>query len=683
MKESYEYMGTMSPSWPSQFGLYKYEDATNKKLVNKNRVGIYGICGMIIILVFVLFVVVHDFGESPELVKQTSESLRDSILYSDYDYNKTMEDEIDENDKMPIESMHDVNDTLDIAPASKESKDSVVSVEAQKLVFLPSRELKPPKMKIKRRRPIRRQMSYYTGSPHPFDFQMNGPPPHSFTKPSTGLAHRIPKDYKGKVNNIQDILHQIHHDDSMWKVPLERKRAMLLKGAYRRPKVSLITDKDFAEILGSKPKVSKSFTAPYMTDYVSDPFFNYKPKSPSEINSLAANEKFSLYSSAHGQLEKFAPPNFQYAPNLPFKPLPTEINDFVDEESGEDVSNDSDFTEMYLKMMEAEGNHMQSQLMRRQKQKKGTNKPFSVMLDVFPVPEASMKFPYQFYRPNYQPDKSRMNPAYNGDSWLQGSYFNHINFPQVQKNPQANQFYNNMYFRNLDMYGQKSGMGQDSMDENGEEKPSSLVVHLNLFPKKKKKRGNSRSMINGIEAEDRASIEEEENHKNDTSVEVQSEPPADHVISIPSLNMNLNKGETAPTTLPTEASNHAYFKNYQNHNLMGPLLRKSQAKNVKIFKPMPIPLSGAMPPLPRMNVHNKYQEYTLSPPPPPPHENEQTTTLKLPNVYNSFRPTASIQTNFENFHRFPPISNDDFGDLMGVASDKIESTEITTQTISA
>jgi hypothetical protein len=275
-----------------------------------------------------------------------------------------------------------------------------------------------------------------------------------------------------------------------------------------------------------------------------------------------------------------------------------------------------------------------------------------------------------------------MNPPYNSDNWLQGSYFNQINFPQVQKNPQANQFYNNMYFRNLDMYGQKSGMGQDSLDENGEEKPSSLVVHLNLFPKKKKKRGNSRSMIGEIEAEDRASIEEAENHKNDSSLEVQTEAGADHVISIPSLNMNLNKGETAPTTIPTEATNHAYFKNYQNHNLMGPLLRKSQTKNVKVFKPMPIPFSGSQPPLPQMNIHNKYQEYALSPPPPPTlSEREASTTLKLPNVYNSFQPTAPIPTNFENFHRFPPISNDDFGDLMGVASDKIESTENTTEAI--
>lgn len=164
---------------------------------------------------------------------------------------------------------------------------------------------------------------------------------------------------------------------------------------------------------------------------------------------------------------------------------------------------------MYQQVIQASNRHKQQQL------EKIENQRLSLMLDIYPMKDKKNN-QFRGSNINYKPFiPSAPIPSPNGFNPHQfygndNSYFNTMNFPQIQqqKYPLSSNFYNNMYFKNMDPYNKYQA--EESMKDQTKSfgKPSQLVVHLNLYPKNMKK-----SKGRGFQDYDiykRASVEGEE-----------------------------------------------------------------------------------------------------------------------------------------------------------------------------
>ena len=164
---------------------------------------------------------------------------------------------------------------------------------------------------------------------------------------------------------------------------------------------------------------------------------------------------------------------------------------------------------MYQQVIQASKRYKQQQL------EKMENQRLSLMLDIFPMKDKKNNG-FRGSGVNYKPFiPSAPIPSQNGFNPHQfygtdNSYFNTMNFPQIQqqKFPLSSNFYNNMYFKNIDPYNkyQAEESNKDSKKSFG--KPSQLVVHLNLYPKNKKK--TKGRVLQDYDIYKRASVEGEE-----------------------------------------------------------------------------------------------------------------------------------------------------------------------------
>lgn len=321
--------------------------------------------------------------------------------------------------------------------------------------------------------------------PRPFNYQNNGPLPSAFQKPDQVLEH-IPKDYQGLVNNIEDILKQVHGEDTSYVNPEtastnKQMNKIQFSGTYRHPKNmmdlgKILQKSNFKPVItlqqSPRPEISIRPEIQQPIYNTNDIFHNYKPSTLSDINLLAVNQ-------------------FRFAP----KSVPTPLLNkklFYPEPSVN--MQPPDMASMYHQLVTA--NNYRPDENKRMGQTK--TKPFSLMLDIYPAAAGEDE---STKRPNYQRVPSYMQQNYN--SPLDHSYLNSMQFPQIQKQryPPPNNYYNTFYNRYPNH--------EDVLPETTVNKPSQMVVHLNLFPKNKKRQhSKNRSLQIISDGNDRVSREE-------------------------------------------------------------------------------------------------------------------------------------------------------------------------------
>lgn len=315
--------------------------------------------------------------------------------------------------------------------------------------------------------------------PRPFNFQNNGPLPSAFQKPDQSVLEQIPKDYQGPVNNIEDILKQVHGDDTSYVNPetasTNNKNKIQFSGTYRHPRNmmdlgKLLQKSNFKPVVTLQQSIRPEMQPP--TYNTNDIFHNYKPATLSDINLLAVNQfRFAPKSIPSPLLNKRL---FYPEPSVNMQPP--------------DVAN------IYHQLVTA--NNYRTDENKRMGQTK--TKPFSLMLDIYPAAASEDE---STKRPNYNRVPSYMHQKYN--SPLDHSYLNSMQFPQIQQQryPAPNNYYNHFYNRYPNQ--------EDVLPETTVNKPSQMVVHLNLFPKNKKRpHSKNRSLQIISDGNDRVSREE-------------------------------------------------------------------------------------------------------------------------------------------------------------------------------
>lgn len=394
------------------------------------------------------------------------------------------------------------NATEDVHPKrirrldSKEVNSTDLNPNSEKLVFLPSRTLKPPRLakRLKKPEPLinvpinhkpfsQKQLSRriaINDQPRPFNFQMNGPMPSSFKKPqstSRSMSYQ-------PINNIQDALNHYQPQPDLFPTPNIQRRPMSAKiqfaGKYRHPRKNgdltrFFDPRDPKNTLQAVTPTTQIQPQPHYhgfnQNFIPDPFHNYKPHSPNDVNQLASNNN----------------PQFMSRPQpAPYFRRGTMKNQKKDQKNPYKVASIPNYQmkhketdQIYHHVVQANRN-----VDRNESQK---NKPFSLMLDIYPMHgEQDVEQSVVIRRPVKKPTMSIPNLAnfspqmYYNDN----SYFNSMNFPQLQqplKYPMGNGYYRGPSRPQPD--------GEASNDVSKINKPSQLVVHLNLFPKKGRGKG--------------------------------------------------------------------------------------------------------------------------------------------------------------------------------------------------
>lgn len=332
--------------------------------------------------------------------------------------------------------------------------------------------------------------------PDPFDFFVNTETPSGFKTSHSigGTKIRFPDSQlidtsSSTVNNIRDILDQANDDqssnDMAYAPSIPRARGIRIEGTYRRLKAHDIMDEDSLAPLSSTQSIQR-VPVYHMSNNnakaVKDVFSRFKPASPSDVNTLASSHYFRPSYYRHNRPRPITEPQVMDH-NLLYKNYGV---DFNDPES------------LYNQIIMANNNRLKftAKNSRTEKSHK-SHKPFSLMLDVYPMAddEPSPKKPQLLSakRPLMPINVNAIN--HNIPYVHDHSYYNHMKFPQLQnyRMPDYHNYYNSLYFRNFLTNRQSSLMNpvaitsapQVNTAPVNENNPSQITVHLNLFPNKK------------------------------------------------------------------------------------------------------------------------------------------------------------------------------------------------------
>ncbi|XP_015126813.1 uncharacterized protein LOC107048249 [Diachasma alloeum] len=283
--------------------------------------------------------------------------------------------------------------------------------------------------------------------PTPFHFQLQNPTPSSFQRPKFPQLSQY--RYPHSSRNIQDIIKYLTND------PESSKRGIKFTGVYMNPKKydlypdigEMMANSDKSEIAVTEEEAEDSESSPFLF-MNNDPFYPYKPKHPADVNLLApANLRFSP-----AGLQRYNPyyESYMQRPLMMRPPPPIESS----YDSGASYAG-------------AYGN------------KKRKAKPFSVMLDIYPITEL-----------NDQPTNkklSRPRPVASAEDYSSD--------PRIPLT----------FGRGGRYYGGQSQpipvvaipASQSGMSE--EEEKQQMVFHLNLYPRKKNKLSR-KDILQGSEA---------------------------------------------------------------------------------------------------------------------------------------------------------------------------------------
>lgn len=400
---------------------------------------------------------------------------------------------------------------------------------------------KPPK--------LRKQ--YYTAkyrrqnmnSPRPFQFMLYGPAPSRFRK-----------NKKPKVNSIQDILKQIENNDT---------KLSNVKGRYRRIKENDVswpfrnTETSKKNKRYNRSRHYYATKASYQHDGdIEDPFYLYKPESPNDVNLLTMNSaEFTSSSSADSKFNDMTQ----------VKPIHEQPVDLQD---------------IYYRVVST-GNKKKIKTYHNNRKKKNSNiqnKPLSLMLDIYPIPEdEQLKHSTTTQKPNknypilYPITSPSFNFAANDIPYsfqLDNSYYDSMSFSQLQSNkysrPNNNIHQNNLYDQRFN-YDNDQEIRQNSKEnhenENSNDIPTQIMVHLNLYPNKKPKQRKSNSKFEKFSSEYRNN-ENDEDYPEDISTITTTATKKDNIQSsiLKSIEIELNPSFQNAMALKTNNNENSNLK---------------------------------------------------------------------------------------------------------------------------
>ncbi|GAB1859428.1 hypothetical protein CAJAP_00507 [Camponotus japonicus] len=184
--------------------------------------------------------------------------------------------------------------------------------------------------------------------PMPFHWELKTPHPTSFKRPRYPQLSQY--RYPQSSRNIQDIIKYLTNNV---EVP---NRGIKFTGVYMNPKKYDLTP-TVGEMISNSDKFESEETSPYSikSQHNNDPFYQYKPKHPADVNLLAtSNVRFSPTG-----VHRYSP---YYDPLYP-RPMYSYNKPIITEPQYESINSYS--TNTYTKNRKP--------------------KPFSVMLDIYPI----------------------------------------------------------------------------------------------------------------------------------------------------------------------------------------------------------------------------------------------------------------------------------------------------------
>lgn len=314
---------------------------------------------------------------------------------------------------------------------------------------------------------VRRQVEELD-QPRPFDYIIRGTPPTAFQRNHINSSSfpQIPKEYVGTVNSIQDILRQVSDKGNNYQ-DSNGMHKVKIAGTYKHRKVDDITSmfestprKNRGQVIDEPVMQSHSINS---NNVIRDPFYKYKPNSLSDVNLMATNQV------------RFAPYNI-----LGNKYVP------IGSTHSMDPSN------LYHQIIMANQKRLKySDDNSKKDNVQSKQKPFTLMLDVYPMPDdehisSTVQLPLKYQ--NHFNSNVMRHPGISTINNLQ-PYFHSSNFAHVNANRYRNlpHYNNNNYFRKFGAKPLHSGVYTSNDRESTGNNPSQITVHLNLFPKKKER----------------------------------------------------------------------------------------------------------------------------------------------------------------------------------------------------
>lgn len=276
----------------------------------------------------------------------------------------------------------------------------------------------------------RRQIKTERKSPRPFIYENRDPIPTGFITPVSQIDNQKYPQTQTQVRNKAKNIQEIIKYLTEHQ-PIHESIEDVdnsKKRIKKRPR-----GENYNKNLKKGKGTSNIFT------YAADPFFPYKPQNPSDVNLLATN-------------------SFRFAPTIqvePKKPKKTTVP-----------------------------KHEQSQLINNVPNRLAGIAPVNLNVDTYPTgnDKKVKKRKNHHSRPvQYNNYGSEYNNPYNQNNFYnQGGRFppNRINY------------WNR--FRNNEIVYNKNKIKNDLLQENEVNNPSQMVVHLNLYPKKKRQNGENR-----------------------------------------------------------------------------------------------------------------------------------------------------------------------------------------------
>lgn len=434
------------------------------------------------------------------------------------------------------------------------------SPDSQKLVFFPSRTLKPPKIQERPRVihfpqiPSNHRLSSRMSEPRPFKHMTGGAKPIGFQVTPMSTARSF------QIDNIREVMRQNQlpsHQTTQGmvaSVPMHytavesSTRPVQLAGTYRHPR----KNGELSQLFGAYDQ-SKFSTS--MPDMIPDPFHNYKANSPYEINQLALNGMRPPYSSPIPSQSPYFRRKFRHqVASIPHYNLQA-----------------NDAASIYQNVLHS-GKKFQD---RNEDQRK----PLSMMLDMFSMPDdmemqAQLQMPHMHHPP--PPRMTRMKP-------FQGYYqdpnlFNAMLFPQLMPRyhhpyfrypkhpkhpsrppPHGQHPHPQQHHQMMQQHIQPIAEASSNQQIGLKTTPSQLVVHLNLYPKNKGSFKRSSSEDHQVEVKKKI-VERYPQRYPERHTEVYPEKPAyekadksknnTETSTAPvNINFNLNTGNGHPENI--------------------------------------------------------------------------------------------------------------------------------------
>ncbi|XP_046436239.1 uncharacterized protein LOC124188018 [Neodiprion fabricii] len=278
--------------------------------------------------------------------------------------------------------------------------------------------------------------SFEESRPLPFHFEYKTPIPASFKRSKYPQLSQY--RYPHNSNNIQDIIKYLTKDNE------KPSRGIKFSGVYVNPK-KLEFYPEVGEMMANSDKSEEENPFPFAHGFSSDPFYQYKPKNPSDVNLLATPNVRFPPSGFHRHGSSYYD---QYYPRLPMN-----IN------AQSSSSSESQYDNYGSRSTVAFG-------------KKRKAQPFSVMLDIYPIPDAtdpSRKSARPRSGPNYNHQNQASHEEYDTRRPLphnKGLTYSHFIPP-----PQP-----------ISLVAVPGSQGPQDDEERQQ-----MILHLNLYPKRRTK----------------------------------------------------------------------------------------------------------------------------------------------------------------------------------------------------